>query len=115
MAQEFAQERKERFKRSRKFSKEIEKMARDKLEKDQWSAEQIVGWCRKEGIPMVSHERIYPYIRKDKKDGGRLYKHCRHRLKYRKCPVGGKKIVIPDKVSIDRRPDMINNKERFGD
>jgi IS30 family transposase len=29
--------------------------------------------------------------------------------------VGGKKAVIPDKVSIDLRPDIINQKERFRD
>jgi IS30 family transposase len=63
---------------------------------------------------MVSHERIYQFIREDKKNGGTLYKHLRHRLKHRKRPVGGKKIVIPDKVSIDLRPEVINQKERFG-
>ena len=115
LAQVYADERKERFSRIRKFSKEIENIVRDKLENEQWSAEQIVGWCNKEGIPMVSHERIYQYIRADKQDGGSLYKNCRHRLKHRKRPVGGKKIVIPDKVSIAQRPDVINNKERFGD
>jgi IS30 family transposase len=64
---------------------------------------------------MVSHECIYQFIRQDKKNGGTLYKHLRHRLKHRKRPVGGKKVVIPDKVSIDQRGDIINNKERFGD
>jgi IS30 family transposase len=29
--------------------------------------------------------------------------------------VGGKKVIIPDKVSIDSHPDVINQKERFGD
>ena len=64
---------------------------------------------------MVSHERIYQYIREDKEKGGTLYKNCRHRLKHRKRPVGGKKVVIPDKVSIEQRPEIINNRERFGD
>ena len=64
---------------------------------------------------MVSHERIYQYIREDKQKGGSLYKHTRHRLKHRKRPVGGKKVIIPDKVSINQRPDIINNKERVGD
>jgi IS30 family transposase len=64
---------------------------------------------------MVSHERIYQFIREDKAAGGTLYKELRYRLKHRKRPVGGKKIVIPDKVSIDQRPDIINNKQHFGD
>jgi IS30 family transposase len=29
--------------------------------------------------------------------------------------VGGKKVVIPDKVSIEQRPEIINQKQRFGD
>jgi IS30 family transposase len=64
---------------------------------------------------MVSHERIYQFIREDKRLGGTLYTHLRHRLKHRKRPVGGKKIVIPDKASINLRPEVINKKERIGD
>ena len=64
---------------------------------------------------MVSPERIYQFIREDKRAGGSLWKHCRHRLKHRKKPVGGKKVIIPDKVSIDERPAVINEKQHFGD
>ncbi|KAA6327658.1 hypothetical protein EZS27_023376 [termite gut metagenome] len=64
---------------------------------------------------MVSHERIYEFIREDKARGGVLYKNLRHRVKHRKRVVGGKKIVIPDKVSIEQRPEIINQKQRFGD
>ncbi|HET55352.1 MAG TPA: IS30 family transposase [Ignavibacteria bacterium] len=65
-------------------------------------------------IEMVSHERIYQYIRKDKLKGGEIYKHLRHKLKHRKRPVSGKYEVIKNKVSIEKRPDVINNKDRFG-
>ena len=75
LAQEFADERKERFGRVRKFSKEVEKIICDKLESEQRSAEQIVGWRKKDGIQMVSHERICQYIREDKQNGGNLYKN----------------------------------------
>ena len=44
-----------------------------------YSPEQIVGVCRKQGIKMVSHETIYQYIWWDKAHGGELYKHLRHR------------------------------------
>ena len=64
---------------------------------------------------MVSHERIYQYIRKDKGENGKLYKQLRHRLKHLKRPLGGKKIVSKNKVSIDKRTEVINNRERFGD
>jgi len=108
-------ERKERYGRNRKFTSEIEKTIRLYIEEEQWSPEQIVGYCKTIGKPMVSHERIYQYIRNDKKNGGYLYKSLRHKLKHRKRPVGGKFIPIKDRVSIDERPEAINNKERFGD
>ena len=110
-----ADERKERYGRNRKFTSEIEKTILLYIEQEQWSPEQIAGYCKKTGKPMVSHERIYQYIRIDKENGGDLYKSLRHKLKHRKRPVGGKFIPIKDRVSIDERPEAINNKERFGD
>ena len=38
-----------------RFTDEMKQLARDKLAL-QWSPEQIVGWCRRLGIPMVSHD-----------------------------------------------------------
>lgn len=114
-AQMLTDERKERFSRNRKFDSEVQKTIELYILHEQWSPEQIVGHCRKENIKMVSHERIYQYIRKDKGENGKLYKQLRHRLKHRKRPVGGKKIVIKNKVSIDKRAEVINNRERFGD
>jgi len=110
-----ARERKERYGRNRKFTSEIEKTVHLYIEEEQWSPEQITGYFKKAGKPMVSHERIYQYIRVDKKNGGTLYQNLRHKLKHRKRPVGGKSIPIKDRVSIDERPEAINNKERFGD
>lgn len=114
-AQSISDIRKERLKRSRKLTPSMEKSIRDSLVDEQWSPEQIKGRFDKLGVEMVSHERIYQLIRKDKQEGGTLYKHTRHRLKHRKRPVGGKKIVIKDKVSIDERPQIINERGRFGD
>lgn len=114
-AQMLCDERKERLKRPRSFDQAIEDFIKLHIEQEQWSPEQIVGYCRQNGIAMVSHERIYQYIRKDKRLGGGLYKHLRHRLKHRKRPVGDSRISIKDRVSIDERPQTINNKERFGD
>jgi IS30 family transposase len=110
-----AEIRKERLKCPRKLTAQMEMEIRQNLTVHQWSPEQIKGRFDKEGLCMVSHERIYQLIRQDKKEGGDLYKHTRHRLKHRKRPVGGKHIVIKDKVSIDERPAVINDKMRFGD
>lgn len=114
-AQELSTERKERFASNRKFTSSVEKYVREKIEQEQWSPEQIVGYCKANTIPMVSHERIYAYIRKDKMQKGSLYKHLRHQLKHRKRPISGKQNSIKDRVSIDLRSDTINNRLRFGD
>lgn len=109
-----SRKRKLRYCKPRSFNLEKKNRIKDYLLKEQWSPKQIVGYCRREHIPMVSHERIYQYIRENKAAGGEYYKHLRHRLKHRKRPVG-KPVTIKNRVSIDLRPDCINNKERFGD
>lgn len=91
----------------------IKEEAKRILIEEQWSPEQISGALAKEG-KRISHETIYRIIRKDKAEGGDLYKHCRHRLKHRARPVGGKRISIPNRVSISERPQEADGK-RFGD
>lgn len=117
-AHDISKEKKERFTHNRKFNRAMERFIRDKLSNEQWSPEQIAGYCKVNGILMVSHERIYQFIYQDKAEGGQLYKHLRvASKKYRKRYGSGKKKrgIIKDKVSIDQRPDCINNKERVGD
>ena len=115
LAQELAKDRKERFSYNRRFNARMQKLVDQWIRKEQWSPEQIKGYCDAHQIDMVSHERIYQYIRRDKRDGGDLYKHLRHKLKHRKRSVSGKHEPIKNKVSIDHRPDVVNNRERFGD
>ncbi|MEE3386451.1 MAG: IS30 family transposase [Prevotella sp.] len=83
------------------------------LKEEQWSPEQISGYLAKNQMS-ISHESIYRIIRSDKRNGGNLYKNCRHRLKHRARPVGGKRQVIPNRVSISERPAEADGK-RFGD
>lgn len=109
-----ALERKERFGLKRRFTKAIEQRVKDYIIKEQWSPEQIVGYCQKNDIQMVSVERIYQFIRKDKANGGLIYKHLRHKLKHRKRPVGENKSLIKDKISIELRSEKANNREEFG-
>ena len=105
-------QRKKRFLLARKFTKCVEQRVKSMLLED-WSPEQIVGYCTTQGLEMVSIERIYQYIRQDKLYGGELYKHCRHKLKKRKKHVGTTN-KIPDRKSIDERPPEANGK-RLGD
>jgi IS30 family transposase len=113
-AQMLANERKERYGRSRKFTASVKTKITKWLTDEQWSPKQIVGHCLKHHIAMVSHERIYQFIRTDKASGGTLYKELRHKLKHRKRPVGGH-MPVKDRIPISERPEVINNKLRFGD
>lgn len=79
-----------------------------------WSPEQIAGVGKLIGHS-VSHEWIYGYVQRDKLRGGKLYKQLRHgRRRYRKgCRA--KRIIIPNRVGIERRPAIVGKKKRFGD
>lgn len=109
-----AEERKERFGRPRKFTDTVRQRIIKDLSNEQYSPEQIAGLARREGRPMVSHTRIYQFIREDKANGVKLYTHLRHRLKHRKRPVGGFS-PIKDKVSIEKRPPVVDERSRIGD
>lgn len=95
------------------INKEVMEEAKHLLVTEQWSPEQISGVLAKDG-KYISHETIYRMIRKDKAEGGTLYKHCRHKLKRRARPVGGRRISIPNRTSISERPAEVDGK-RFGD
>ena len=114
-AQQLAKERKERFGRPRKFTAQVQKFVLEKLTKEQWSPEQIVGFAAVNNLSMVSHERIYQFVRQDKQEGGMLWLHTRHKLKHRKRPVSGKQANIKNKVSIELRPTIVDTQERYGD
>ncbi|MGC3977229.1 MAG: IS30 family transposase [Paludibacteraceae bacterium] len=112
-AQDMAEVRKERMKKPRKLLPVVKKEIITMIQED-LSPQQITGRLKLENKPFVSHETIYKIIRGDKQQGGTLYKHTRHKLKHRKRPVG-KNIPIKNRVSIDLRPQIVNDKERFGD
>ena len=115
-AQIYANERKSDKPKKGVFTSTMQSYIRDKLA-DKWSPEQIKGRCDKENTAMVSHECIYQYIWKDKSQGGNLWKHLRHgHKKYRKR-YGSKdnRGQIPNKVSIEQRPEVVDKKQRIGD
>ena len=110
----YANERKERFNNNRKFTNSVKNLVIEYITKEQWSPEQIVGYCKKNNIEMVSVERIYQFIREDKLHGGDIYKHLRHKLKHRKRSVSNSTTRIKDRISIEQRPEKANNREEFG-
>ena len=90
----------------------------EKKLKIQWSPDQISGWMKKQDFKdFVSHETIYKYVWEDKKKGGLLYKHLRHKgKKYNKrgSKTAGRGL-IPGRIDISERPNIVEEKSRLGD
>jgi IS30 family transposase len=81
-----------------------------------WSPEQIVCWLKQYAGVQISHERIYQYILADKRTGGDLYTHLRCQKKRRKRYGSyDRRGQLPDRVSIDQRPEIVEQRERLGD
>ncbi|XYX39790.1 IS30 family transposase [Candidatus Erwinia dacicola] len=79
-----------------------------------WSPEQISAIGDIIGRP-VSHEWIYQHVSGDKVQGGKLYKLLRQgKRRYRKG-YGKKRSPIPDAVSIEQRPALVDERSRIGD
>lgn len=98
-----------------RITAEIWAYVEEKLRLD-WSPEQISGWMKRYEKDTVSHESIYQYVYADKRAGGDLYKHLRCQKKYRKR-YGSKdrRGKIPNRVSIEQRPEVVEERERIGD
>jgi transposase, IS30 family len=132
---EQAHSRYEYRKRQREAYKLTEAVKADILEglKSDYSPEQIVGDSLKAKRTMVSHETIYLYIYSQQKNQKKATKGVEHAIDWTSCLrskkkhrqkrknsnqkralIEGKEAKEP-KVSIDDRPEMINNKERIGD
>lgn len=65
----------------------------------------------------MSHETIYQHVWDDKKKGGELYSHLRRRGRKNK-KRGSKRAgrgFIPNRIGIEQRPEVVDDKTRFGD
>ena len=80
---------------------------------EQWSPEQISNWLKINNYETVSHTWIYKYIKKDKSEGGELSNN----LRIGSYSKGHKpyKGNIVDRVSIEERSAIVNERKRLGD
>lgn len=87
------------------------------LLKRDWSPEQIVGERRSAGRPVMSHETIYVHVRKDKANGGSLWRRLRGAPKRRRKRYGRSdhRGRVLGKRSIQDRPALVERRKRFGD
>ena len=84
------------------------------LKKD-FSPEQIAATLRLKHQIELSHVPLYKYIHNDRLEGGELYTHLRHRGKRRAKYGTHRKNRIANRVSIDQRPAVVEERNRIGD
>lgn len=115
-ANELAHGRKQARENGRRIAVETWAFVDGKLA-ETWSPEQIAGYLKANDKPTVSHESIYQRIYADKRAGGTLHSALRCQKARRKRYGGGRERrgTIPNQVSIDQRPTIVGQRERFGD
>ena len=115
-AQTKAQRRQQAKAKYSVFTSKIKTYVKNKLKED-WSPEQIAGRMKLDIGFCICHETIYRYIYDNKFRGGRLYKHLRHKNKkyHKRSNSYQRRGTIIDRVSIDKRPKIVEKKNRIGD
>ena len=114
-ANEKACERRAKAAHSGRISAETWHVVEEKLCQE-WSPEQVSGWLEKHQEIRISHEWIYQYVLVDQQTGGKLYTHLRQHAKRRKrYGRYDRRGKLPNRVSIEERPQMVEQRERLGD
>ena len=115
-AQALREERRQACANAKRFSlddwTEVERLIQLGL-----SPEQAAERLALEGSLRISHETIYRHIYADKRHGGGLWKKLRCQKPHRKRYAGGqeRRGMIKNRVSIDERPEIVDQKTRLGD
>lgn len=115
-AQLLRDERKRACLNGKQFSSEewaeVERLIREDL-----SPEQAADRLAFEGRLRISHEAIYQHIYAGKCDGSDVCQHLRGQKPYRKRYASGqeRRGMIKNRVSIDDRPEIVDQKTRIGD
>jgi len=116
IAQTTSDERRRYAAKARKMTPELVTRIEELLRLD-WSPELISGWLREEAGIRISHERIYQHIWEDRTIGGDLYLHLRRCGKpyRRRGRNGGTRSRIPNRIGIEQRPEIVDERARIGD
>ena len=114
-AQRYTNERRRVARRGSHFADEEWAFVEDLIRED-WSPEQIMGWCARFGILSISHETIYRRIVKDRKQGGTRWTHLRvvtkrYRKRYGAYDSRGR---LAGKRHISTRPVEAEHRARVG-
>ena len=114
-AQRRTRARRRRSRRKPHFTEADFVIVRELLHKE-LSPEQITGYLRRKKLKVMSHETIYRYIWRDKKQGGELWRKLRqaskrYRKRYRAYDSRGR---MANKRHISTRPATVETRRYFG-
>jgi IS30 family transposase len=86
------------------------------LLREEWSPEQIATWLRQEAHLWISPEWVYQHVLANKQAGGTLYRHLRcQKQRKKRYGVYSRRGRIPQAISIEQRPAIVDARRRFGD
>lgn len=115
-AHRFYEDRKVLSYKKIKFDSKLKGMVEHGL-KEGLSPQQVSNRLTVEGHASISHESIYQYVLLNKQQGGVLFSYLRQSNKKYKKRYGktDRRGQIADRVSIDKRPQIVDKKARIGD
>jgi len=86
------------------------------LLREEWSPDQAAKRIAHEQGIRISHEWIYQFIYADQRDGGDLHAYLRCRkIKRKRYGSYSRRGCIPNQVSIEDRPAIVDSRRRVGD
>lgn len=102
---------------------DLKKQLKEWMEQKKYSPELISAQWAKDGIEGVSHETIYKFIwnckhtnKRENREYKNLYKQLKHGKRRRKRGnYKDSRGLIPNRVSIEKRPKIVDKRKRFGD
>lgn len=107
--------RRRRSRRNSHFGNAEWQLVEQLLELD-WSPEQVAGWLALQGLLAISYETIYLHVWRDKRVGGKLWRHLRQaakrrRKRYRAHDSRGR---LAGKRHISERPPEVETRAVLG-
>ncbi len=114
-AGEMARGRRSRSRRNQRFD-ELDWMIVEAMLQEDWSPKQVSGVLAKRGDLLISHETIYRHVWEDRRQGGRLCEHLRHRMRKRRKRYGSyeRRGRLLGKRPISERPKSIEKRKQRG-
>lgn len=115
-AQRKSDERRATARKAYKLTSQV-RMWISQLLKQELSPQQVVDYLSKNKKVYLHHETIYQLIYDDKAQGGDLFTHLRVASKAYRKRYGhyDRRGVIKNRTSIDKRPAVVNRRNRVGD